>query len=757
MHPENNRSMADIEIPILESLYDSQGRNDALITLLVELCHLLSACLRRDQVNAEEVPESAVAEESTEDESIDVPLQIDPYAQLTKTLGKLDKRPGHDGTVLIRARRLSTQEDASDQADYKIYFSDIVISRHTVAAMVRRVGEHMTYLNALILRAFQTLSDHKILTLFLRIPDAKTTTFENLKSSLSIVARYQQALENAEALVFHSGDRDITMNIMKDERSLPDPNLTLLAGLNAIQSEAMGKLVREVHHWIRVSDTSAGSHRYASVYDAIAGVKNLRGKFRIPPIEMNNIRWFLVDRAGEKLSKAKAQLAWLIREELEGDIMDQVLYLESLYDSDYSQIEARELGLRLKRLSAIIDSVGDRPKKAMITDEVVTHLQWHMDRIPDDVIRQLSIEKGVLAIQGDERSALEIGRVHDLIVRIIEFYAGRLKTRMKMRRVGAVDIDFNNRDHEILARDFDISPLDVKEIIQLMQKCFDAKGRFNKSGFESCVESFARYEEKVFEILWHFLKQPMPREDRIAFLNALQLLFVRMKKPELALNILLADFLEEPDRVRIYDRNGIMLSNLLLRRYNKELEIDIEITPEEVFLVREGLNREAAAAALMMIDQHSDAFFEKIRTIHRCVISSLDHAVNLDDGMETKYLLSLEREIHIFVSLLGGDIARSVLRSALNEYGNSDSEIYQMNTEVAVFEAFLLHLKIILRALGRAGDVCDEWIIEHTANQREELLALSSENKHAVLVDRVLDWAEKARESIHNRQLTEVA
>ena len=459
----------------------------------------------------------------------------------------------------------------------------------------------------------------------------------------------------------------------------------------------------------------------------------------------------------KKLPKAKAQLAWLIREELEEDITNQILYLESLYAGDYGQIEARELGLRLKRLSAIIDSVGDRPKKAMIVEEVVTHLQWHMDRIPDEVLQKLVIDKGVLAIRSDESGALEIGRVHDLIVRIVEFYTGRLETRSKMRRVGADDVVFNRRDHEILARDFDLSPLDVKEIISLLKRCFDAKGRFNKMGFEACVESFARHEEKVFEILWHFLKQPMPREDRIAFLNALQLLFVKMKKPELALHVLLSDFLEEPDRIHIYDRNGIMLANLLLRRYNKELEIDIEITPEEVFLVREGLNRETAAAALMMIDQHCDAFFEKIRTIHRGIVNSLDDAVDDNGQMDTKHLLSLEREIHIFVSLLGGDIARSVLRSALNAYGNPDSEIYQINPEKSIFEAFLLHLKIILRGMGRAGDASDEWIIEHTANQREELVALSTESRHAVLVDRVLDWAHKARESIHNRQLTEVA
>jgi hypothetical protein len=405
---------------------------------------------------------------------------------------------------------------------------------------------------------------------------------------LSIIGRYQTALENAKELTFRAGERDITMGIMKDERSNPDPNLTLLAGLNGIPTEAMKTLVTEVHNWIRVSDTSVGAHRYASVYDAIAGVKNLRGKFRIPPIELNNIRWFLVDKNATKLSKAKAQLSWLIREALDGDCGNRVLYLESLYGSDYGLIDSRELGLRLQRLSAILDAVGDRPKKTMIVDEVVTHLQWHLDRIPDDVIRQFCVKRGVLFVQSDERSEFEIGRLNDLVVRIIEFYIYRLATRMKMRRVGGDDIEFNRRDYEILARDFDISPLDVKEIIALMQKCFDARGRFNKLGFESCVPSFARYEEKVFEILWHFLKQPMPREDRVAFLNALQLLFLKMSKQAVALQVLLNDLVEEPEKVYFHDRNGVMLANLLLRRYYKELEIDIEITPEEVFLVREG-------------------------------------------------------------------------------------------------------------------------------------------------------------------------
>jgi hypothetical protein len=435
--------------------------------------------------------------------------------------------------------------------------------------------------------------------------------------------------------------------------------------------------------------------------------------------------------------------------------MDQALYIESLYGADYDQIDARELGLRLKRVSDIIDVVGERPKKSMILDEILSNLQWRMDRVPDTVICALAIDKGVLRMR-DEGSAFEVGRVHELIARMVDFYSGRVATRMKMRRIGSPEVTFEHRDHEILARDFDLSPLDVKEIIGLLCKCFDAHGRFVKYGFESSAEGIIRYEDKVFEILWYFLKQPMAREDRINFLNALQLLFVKMKKPERSLSVLLGDFLDEPNEVRLSDRNAVMLCNLLLRRYNKELEIDIEITPEEVFLVREGLNREAAASALMRIDQDSGSWFEKIRAIHRRIIDSLDFAGSGSEVLGTKYLLSLEREIHIFVALLGGDIARSVLRSALNEYGNPESEIYRQMGDGIRFESFLQHLKILFRAIGRAGDTSDLWLITQITERREAFNALSQENRHAVLIDRVIDWAEKAKETIQSRRITDV-
>ena len=743
--------MNDTELPILESLYDSQGRNDALITLLVELCHLLSACLRRDH----DVANSEDASDSVE-ETIDVPMQIDPYSQLSKTLEKLNKRSGHDGTLLIRACRLSSQSSSGSHPDYQVFFSDIVMDRETVAMMIRRVGEHMTYLNALISKAFATFDNHKVVTLHLKLPDDSPEALIRLRTAISIIARYRRALNKAEDIEVNINGDVIKLPVMKDEKGLPDPNLTMLAGLNAIQPEAMKTLVKEVRNWIKESDTSVGAHRYAGIYDAIAGVKNLRQKLTLPPIELNNIRSLLLDRTMGKLPKAKAQIARLVDEEFENTSTDQAIYLESLYGRDYSRVSARELGFRLRRISEIIDSIGERPKKGMITDEILTNFQWRIEKVPDEIIRQLNIVNGVLSVR-EGREVFKVGRLHNLVARVVEFYTGRLDTREKMRTIGKKESQFSARDLEILSRDFDISPMDVREILQLLERCFDSEGRFSKIGFEDCVGEFSRYEEKVFEILWHFLKQPMQRDDRIAFLNALQLLFVKMETPEKALKVLLGDFLEEPDTVRFSDRNALMLANLLLRRYNKELDIDIEITPEEVFLVKEGLNREAATAGLMLIDAENEALFEKIRTIHRKIVMALDPGYESMDNMNLKYLLSLEREIHIFVALLGGDVARSILRSAINEYGNPDAELYRLADDIATVEAFLQHLKVLVRGLGRAGEASDERIIDKVIDRREDFISFSKEIRHDALVKRVMEWAGRSREEVRNRRVTEVA
>jgi hypothetical protein len=179
------------------------------------------------------------------------------------------------------------------------------MDREAVAMMIRRVGDHMTYLKALVSKAFTTFDSCKVLTLHLKLTGDTPELFERLRTSIAIIAKYPRALRKAEDIEIHHNGDIVKLALMKDEKGLPDPNLTMLAGLNAIQADAMKMLVKEVCNWIKESDTSTGAHRYAGIYDAIAGVKNLRQKLILPPIELNNIRWLLLDRTVGKLPKQR--------------------------------------------------------------------------------------------------------------------------------------------------------------------------------------------------------------------------------------------------------------------------------------------------------------------------------------------------------------------------------------------------------------------------------------------------------------------
>jgi hypothetical protein len=739
--------MPDEEVLIRESLYDSRGRSEALITLLVEFSHVLSACLR--SLPAKD--ESPYSEETT----IDDPLHLDPYSQISKSIRKLADRPGSNGPLLIRVKGLSSVERyQSSRPDYEVLYSDIAMDRQSVARMIRRKGDRLAYLEALMSKAFDTFATHDIVSFYLRIPENSPEVLGRVRYAVAMLAQYKSALAGNTDILIPERGRMVATPVMRNEKNQPDVNLTLLAGLNRISVEAMSNLVKEVCEWINQSDTSAGAHRYASVYNAISGVKNLSAKLVNPPLEVNNIKWLVLDKDQSKLPKGKAQVARLVLGRYGHSPLEQAIALNAVYGSDYADLSAVDLGQRLKRVSELLSAAGERPQKAMITEELIANLQWRMDQVSEAVLEQLTVEGGRARVfHADHWS--DLGPLDGSIGRLLGFYCDRMATRKKMLHIGDPGVQFQSRDFEILAREFDMSPLEVREIIDLLKNCFTANGRFLRPGFEDSVEAFSFHEEKVFDILWNYLKQPLPRDDRLAFLNALQLYFIRLKRPEKALEVLLDDFLASPKGVGFSDRNAIMLANLLLRRYNKELEIEIEITPEEVFLVREGLNREAAAAALMMVDHRREAFFEKIRSIHRRIVEALESSGAETAGMGFKYLLSLEREIHIFVALLGGDLARSVLRSALNEYGSADSELFRLADSPQTLEALLNHLKILLRGVGRTGELADLPVVDFVIAQREEFLLLSRDERHATLVNRVMEWATRVKSDLQGRPVAE--
>jgi len=420
--------------------------------------------------------------------------------------------------------------------------------------------------------------------------------------------------------------------------------------------------------------------------------------------------------------------------------------VESVYGNDFAEIDSSRLEHRLESASDLLYCIEEQSEDPGIENEVLDNIEMRLELVRDDVYDKLFVGTQVGRESGEEKTIAR--QMHEKFYKMITFFKGRSVARRKMKAMIFQDVDFDDQDYETIGKDFDITPRDAKELIRLLKGCFDLQGRFIKAGFERNIPEFEKHERKIFEFLWHYLKETPHRTDRVAFLNSLQLLIARMKQPQKAIQTLVADFLSNPGEISFSDRNAVMLSSILVRKYNKELMHDIEVTPEEVLLVEEGLDRDATGTASKIIDDHEENFFEKIKTIHICLKQALDPGGSDAPPMPLRFLLALEREIYIFLSLVGGSVARSVIISALNEYGAPESEIYRLEISRPNLLSLLQLLKVVVRARGRLRKVKDIVILDKIIQREADFMGLGKGPQLMDMVGRVMERAMESRDKI---------
>ncbi|MEW5723833.1 MAG: hypothetical protein AB1896_12045 [Thermodesulfobacteriota bacterium] len=356
------------------------------------------------------------------------------------------------------------------------------------------------------------------------------------------------------------------------------------------------------------------------------------------------------------------------------------------------------------------------------------------EAVPGDILADVTVDRT------GPRPAPAAGlnrKLYDLAA----FFKRRSVTKKKIKQMLRQPIDFDAQDFQVIARDFQVSVQAAEELLALLRGCFDRDGRFLRAAFEKNIPRFASYEKRVFGFLWHYLKEIMQREDRVAFLNALQLLIAKMAQHVKALDVLLDDFLHPSDQVSYSDRNALMLANILLRKYNKELRNDVEITPEEVLLVRDGLDPEVVAHASAYLEREQESLFEKVRTIHKKLKESQE-AGGQGNGsvMPARYLYTLEREVYIFLSLVGGNTGHATVRSAVREYGDPAAEVYHLDESTQTLKANIQLLQVAVRGLGRFGDSGDSPILAEIKRREDDFLKLSRDPGSQELTRRMIKW-----------------
>jgi hypothetical protein len=703
----------------------------------------------------------------------------DTIKEFVKILHELQQMPQNDGVVRIEFRG-SLGTKVSEKTDYIIRFGDLMVDVASVFAVVKRIGIRVKHIEGRLIKSFEAFSAQGLDTIFIKIPDASDESLEKMRVCMRIIACFKKAVEEDTAIEYIKNVQPLSLKPVLNESHQPDPNLTQLAALNDLSPKNMQEMIQKVAALMKRPDFARTGQPSANVYQTIFNIKSLRQRLARPAIELNSDR---VPQAAKspkggsggaegrgsgpdgggpgggspggppvQIDPAvlKTNVARFLKAAYGDSPEKAVQVMKTIYGDDYHQLDLSGLEGRLQLITDLLGTLESSDKGQALMENVLERLQTGMDQLPKDVLGELIIDGDEIKIWQDDQEKV-IGKSDDNLLNIIDTSKDRSAARKKMRIALKADGQFTDQDYEQLSKTFNISIQAAEEITRLLKSCFDGQGNFQRAFFEKNIPGFADHPQKIFEILWEFLREIPRRSDRLPFLNSLQLLVKEIKQPKQAVKILVSDFMLDPGGVNFPDRNALMLAIQCLRTYNKEINMDIEITPEEVLMVNKGLDSGVRRYMAWKIDGEQKRFVEKIVTIRKKLIQSFEQEGSDFKVMPIRFLLALEREAHIFLALVGGKTAVAVIQGALNVYGNPASQIFLLKESPNYMTGLLQHLGILIRGIGRVGQESDFALLDDIQKRQQGFMNLSEEPRHMALVRRTLGAIDSAKHEISQR------
>ena len=740
----------------LESLSAKSDELDKWHILMVELAYVLNASFR--DVHYWEGVKS----------------KKNTFLQFVKTLHELDRMQKHDKTVRINYRG-SRLTNLPAKLDYIIQFGELVVDYTVVSDIIKRQGLRFKHLEGRIKKAFEAFAEQAISSVTLTIPGRYKRSLELMQISLRIFSCYNQAVETQSPISYERKGIQHSLMPVVDEYDQPDPNLTILAALNDLNETTMQGLVHKVALMDDRNDGNYSEERLSSVYQTLFKIKNLQEKLIKPPLEVNtnnSIAMFMSQgetvpdevviaefdtRSVSHLSAdidttiLKNAVAQFAKATFKGSVQHAKLAMKSVFAQDYHQVNLKTLGQRFKLLSHLLKAMEKNPRGQKIIDGALRMLQTSIDKVPGELLDNLVVHDNVVKFWSGENEII-VGEIDGNLQDVIDVSKGRSYDQKKSRPVISPYEDLQYEDYQALADRFDITVIDAEQLVSVFKNCFDTHHNFQRTLFTKNMPDFMRFGKNTFEILWGFLKETPERKDRLPLLNSLQLLVKETKEPIAAVKILLSDFIMNSNLVSFPDRNAIMLVNQFLRTYNKEINMDIEITPEEVLLVKVGLNQKSANYAAWRVDGERNKFLEKIVLIRKRLVEALEAFEANENQLPIRFLLALEREVHILLALAGGETAGMVLRSALKVYGNPESQVYRMKESSKNMTQLIQHLAALIRGFGRVGNMQDLELLDEIKVREAEFIDLKAKDqRHEALIKRTMGWIDMAKNEIGSR------
>ena len=662
------------------------------------------------------------------------PVDAETLDAILKCIDTLAGNTDGEQYLVVRYCGYSEPGNPEEVIDYELVLQNQRANSAAIAAMVTRYGDTRARYVETARKAFETFAHHGIMSLsFLLSTQGGALRRMPLSIALQVLARFRNAAQTQTPIVFNRGQKTLKLPVITDVHGLPNENLTLLAAVNGISPQSIATAISKLQ--------SAGViDRFLGSYEALVSLHKKTPQLTKPPLEINNFLWLMADSGEAVTSPEQIRVARVAVKAAKHAPLKAASMIQAVYGDDYEQIDATRLGHRLNVSTGLLNAVEEEPEGAEIEGEILNNLEHRLDVVADKVFDDL-FSKERLAAYGAGGSGDFLDGLNGKLQTMVRFYKRRGDVRRKLQRIVHGDVALTDEDYEALAKDYRISAEDSRELTRLLGTCFSSDGRFRKQAFHQIVPVLKRYEEKILEFLWKYLMDGIHEDDRISFLNSLQLLIAQMAQPKRSIGILLSDFYRDSQQVKYSDAKALMLCSLLVRRYTKAL-VEVEMTPEEVLQIDDSVDTAIAGYVAWKIDRDQKRFFEKIQTIHQLLIAVLNTSGDETTDISPETLLELERESYIFLALVGGLTARSVILSAIKEYGDPESTIFQGGRNAAPLSVLIKNLRVAFRGLARVGKPEDIAVLDLVYRHGESLNALAPSAQHQEQIKRILEWTQ---------------
>ncbi|MEN8134519.1 MAG: hypothetical protein ABFS18_03150 [Thermodesulfobacteriota bacterium] len=707
----SDRALENTSTGLLESLDQEEKALDYYRLLLAQATCLFAEVL---------VNSSFIALKEENDEKIRLFVGF---------LRRIAKAPKFDGKIFCRLRgqQCPSNKNGSETYDYELSFGNFLLDYQVAQIVEEREGKKGAVIYTKLMEAFKAMSVMDIFNFSIDFGAGEEEDYLRLENTFKHLAHFYATKNSADLVT------------VQDEHDQPCINLTLLSVTNNVKTAALQNLVNKIKPMILNPDPGSKLNHFATVYDVILASKKYRKQLKKMPIEVNNVQWLTKKLQTNPEETVKAvQVSRLVLAKYGSNPKMASEVMASINSEGYSDIRTEVMGKRLSLATNFINLAEESTDKVVLQDEALKNIESGLEQLSDEIFDNISINENNEVSSVNTEGQKTKWSIHEKLLGLLSFFKQRSTTKKKIKDITNKDVTFGSEDYAVIAKNFKITEQEAAHLIDLLRACFDDNGRFRRIFFEKNISEFVQYESKVFEFLWHYLKELSTRQDRVSFLNALQLLVAKLKRPQDALKILISDVFNRSASIQFSDRNGLILATILLRYRNKEKGSNVEQTPEEVLLVREGLNKAMVKVVSEFLEKNQEYVIQKVRNITRLLFSSSAREGRKNGEMQPRFLLYSLRELAVFLALIGSDSSQAIIHGLVKEFGNPDSPYYNDMKDKENLRHSLLLLQVATRALKRFKTSQSDAILDEITQKRDLFVSLNSDPAHLRNVEKVL-------------------